>query len=94
VATTNNAIYLPALATLGAGVRYHLTLLAHPWTARLDGFNLTNASGLHVSNLYLLLPEQSRRFMLTLAIDLYKFPRAPLPAFHVALKICSRTCRR
>jgi iron complex outermembrane receptor protein len=70
VATTDNSIYLLPLATLGAGVRYHLTLLAHPWTARLDGYNLTNASGLHVSSLYLLLPEQSRRFMLTLAIDL------------------------
>ena len=70
VATTDNSLYLPPLATLGAGVRYRLNLLAHPWTARLDGYNLTNATGLHVSNLYLLLPEQGRRFMLTLAIDL------------------------
>ena len=70
VATTDNSLYLAPLATLGVGVRYRMTLLAHPWTARLDGYNLTNAAGLHVSNLYQLLPEQGRRVMLTLAIDL------------------------
>jgi iron complex outermembrane recepter protein len=70
VATTNNDNYLPPLATLAAGVRYHWTWLARPWTVRLDGFNLTDARGLHVSNLELVLPEQSRRFMLTLATDL------------------------
>jgi hypothetical protein len=43
---------------------------AHPWTARLDGFNLTDARGLHVSSLEAVLPEQSRRFTLTLATDL------------------------
>jgi hypothetical protein len=31
---------------------------------------LTDARGLHVSSLDLVLPEQRRRFMLTLAIDL------------------------
>ena len=45
-------------------------LLARPWTVRLDAFNLTNARGLHVSSLDLVLPEQDRRFMLTLATDL------------------------
>jgi iron complex outermembrane receptor protein len=69
VATTDNEEYLRPLATLGAGVRYHSTLLARPWTVRLDGFNLTNARGLHISSLNLVLPEQDRRFMLTLAID-------------------------
>ncbi len=69
VETTDNSSYLPALSTLGAGVRYHLTWLAHPWSARLDGFNLTNASGLHVSSLDAVLPEQGRRFQLTLATD-------------------------
>jgi iron complex outermembrane recepter protein len=70
VSTTDNANYLPALATLEAGVRYHWTLQSHPWTVRLDGFNLTDARGLHVSSLDVVLPEQSRRFMLTLATDL------------------------
>ena len=69
VATTDNGTYLPALATLGAGVRYHWTLRSHPWTVRLDGFNLTDARGLHVSSLDAVLPEQGRRFMLTLATD-------------------------
>jgi outer membrane receptor protein involved in Fe transport len=70
VATTDNSTYLPKLATLEAGVRYHWTLRAHPWTVRLDGFNLTDARGLHVSSLEAVLPEQGRRFMLTLATDL------------------------
>ncbi len=69
VATTDNASYLPPLATLGAGVRFHWKWLARPWSVRLDGFNLTNARGLHVSNLDVLLPEQSRRFALTFATD-------------------------
>jgi len=70
VATTDNSTYLPELATLEAGVRYHSTLWSHPWTVRLDGFNLTDARGLHVSSLEVVLPEQGRRFMLTLATDL------------------------
>jgi iron complex outermembrane recepter protein len=69
VATTDNSIYLPALATLAAGIRYHWTLRSRPWTVRLDGFNLTDARGLHVSSLDVVLPEQRRRFMLTLATD-------------------------
>ncbi len=69
VATTDNSIYLPSLATLAAGVRYHWTLRSRPWTLRLDGFNLTDASGLHVSSLDVVLPEPRRRFMLTLATD-------------------------
>jgi iron complex outermembrane recepter protein len=69
VATTDNSIYLPALATLSAGVRYHWTLRSRPWTVRLDGFNLTDARGLHVSALDVVLPEPRRRYMLTLATD-------------------------
>jgi hypothetical protein len=37
---------------------------------RLDGFNLTDARGLHLSNLEVVLPEQGRRFTLRLATDL------------------------
>jgi iron complex outermembrane receptor protein len=69
VATTDDSIYLPALSTLAAGIRYHWTLRSRPWTLRLDGLNLTDARGLHVSNLDAVLPEQRRRFMLTLATD-------------------------
>jgi iron complex outermembrane recepter protein len=69
LATTDNSIYLPALATLAAGVRYHWTVRSSPWTARIDGFNLTDAHGLHVSSLDEVLPEPRRRFMLTLATD-------------------------
>jgi len=69
VATTDNSNYLPALSTLAAGVRYRWTFRSHPWTLRLDGFNLTNSRGLHLSSLDAVLPEQGRRFMLTLATD-------------------------
>jgi iron complex outermembrane receptor protein len=69
VATTNDGSYLPPLATLAAGVRFRWTLRSRPWTLRLDGYNLTDARGLHVSNLDVVLPDQSRRFMLTLATD-------------------------
>jgi iron complex outermembrane recepter protein len=70
VATTDNDDYLPPLATLGAGIRYHWTLRASSWTVRLDGFNLTDARGLRLSSVGQVLPEQTRRFMLTLATDL------------------------
>jgi iron complex outermembrane receptor protein len=69
VATTDNSIYLPGLATVAAGLRYHWTLRSRPWSLRLDGYNLTDAHGLHVTNLEVVLPEQRRRFMLTLATD-------------------------
>jgi iron complex outermembrane receptor protein len=69
VATTDNAIDLPALTTAAAGVRYHWTLRARPWTLRLDAFNLTDARGLHLSSLESVLPEEGRRFMLTLVTD-------------------------
>jgi iron complex outermembrane recepter protein len=69
VATTDNAIDLPALGTLAAGVRYRWTLRSRPWNLRFDGFNLTDARGLHVSSLEAVLPELGRRFMLTLATD-------------------------
>ncbi len=69
VATVDNGFYLPVLSTLGAGIRYRWTLRSRPWTLRLDGFNLTDSRGLHVSDLDVVLPEQRRRFMLTLATD-------------------------
>jgi iron complex outermembrane receptor protein len=69
VATQDDLQRLPPLATVGAGVRYQWKLHALSWTLRFDGFNLTDAEGLHVSALGLVLPEQGRHFALTLAAD-------------------------
>ncbi|HEY1491555.1 MAG TPA: hypothetical protein VGF35_02920, partial [Steroidobacteraceae bacterium] len=69
VATTDNAVHLPTLDTVAAGIRYHWTMRAKPWNLRLDAFNLTDSRGLHVSDLEVVLPEQGRRIMLTLATD-------------------------
>jgi iron complex outermembrane receptor protein len=69
-ATSDDRQRLPPLATVGAGVRYQWKLRENSWTLRFDSFNLTNAQGLHVSALDLVLPEQGRRFALTLATDL------------------------
>jgi len=41
-----------------------------PGPLGFDGFNLTDARGLHLSSLEAVLPEQDRRFTLTLATDL------------------------
>jgi iron complex outermembrane receptor protein len=70
VATTDNTVYLPQLSTLAAGVRYQGSFRSHPWSVRLDGFNLTDARGLHLSALEAVLSEQRRRFMVTVAADL------------------------
>ena len=70
VATTDDAAYLPAFTTLGAGVRYRWLWSTHPWTVRLDGFNLTDAQGLNLSSLEAVLPDLGRRFVLSLATDL------------------------
>jgi iron complex outermembrane receptor protein len=69
-ATTDDRLLLAPLETYAAGVRYQWRLLGRPATVRLDGFNLADARGLHVSNVEFFLPEQGRRFMLTLATDL------------------------
>jgi iron complex outermembrane recepter protein len=69
-ATSDDLQRLPPLAKVDSGVRYQWKRGEKSWTLRFDGFNLTNAQGLHVSALGLVLPEQSRRFALTLATDL------------------------
>lgn len=69
-ATNSDQQRLPPLATVGAGLRYQWKRGTNSWTLRFDGFNLTDAQGLHVSNLGLIVPEQGRRFALTLATDL------------------------
>jgi hypothetical protein len=70
VATTDDRLMLAPLETYAAGVRYQWKLLGRPASVRLDGFNLADARGLHVSNVVFFLPEQGRRLMLTLATDL------------------------
>jgi iron complex outermembrane recepter protein len=69
VATLDDHYSLPPLATLGAGVRYESKVGKHPWSLRLDGLNLTNTVGLHLSNVGLVTPELGRRFMATFAMD-------------------------
>jgi iron complex outermembrane receptor protein len=69
VATLDDHYWLPPLATLGAGVRYESKIGQHPWSLRLDGLNLTNTVGLHLSNVGLVTPELGRRFMITFAMD-------------------------
>ncbi|MGH8133598.1 MAG: hypothetical protein ACRETG_00880 [Steroidobacteraceae bacterium] len=70
MATSNDRQQLPPLATVDAGLRYQWRRRDNSWTLRLDGFNLTNARGLHVSALDLVLPEDGRRVALTFATDL------------------------
>jgi len=67
--TTDDRLRLPPLATLAAGVRYQWKLRENSWTLRFDAANLTNAQGLHISALDGVVPEQGRRFSLTLAAD-------------------------
>ncbi len=65
----NDRFRLPALSTLAAGVRFESTHRGHPWSIRLDGTNLPQAQGLHISPVGLVLPEQSRQVQLTFAIE-------------------------
>ena len=69
VATLADDASLPPLTTLGAGVRYESKIGKHPWSLRLDGLNLTNAVGLHLSNVGLVTPELGRRILVTFAMD-------------------------
>jgi len=69
VQTADDRFRLPALSTLAAGIRFESTLRGHPWSVRLDGTNLTQAQGLHISAVGLVLPEQPRQVQLTFAIE-------------------------
>jgi iron complex outermembrane receptor protein len=68
-ATSDDRERLPALATLDVALRYQWRGRISSWTLRLDAFNLTNAQGLHISELNFVLPEQGRRIALTFAFD-------------------------
>jgi len=70
VETTNDLDQLPPLATLNLGVRFSFKLFNRPCSARFDAGNLTNAAGLTVSPVYVVLPELRRNYTLTLAIDI------------------------
>lgn len=70
VETVDDSVYLPQFWTLNAGLRYRLKLNNSTCLIRLDGYNLTNARGLHLSSLELVVPEQIKRYMLTLAVDI------------------------
>ncbi|HEX3950053.1 MAG TPA: hypothetical protein VHW95_09410 [Steroidobacteraceae bacterium] len=70
VETNSDAYKLAPLSTLNTGLRYARKLFGHPCSARFDVANLTNASGLTISPLNLVLPQLRRNFMLTLAMDI------------------------
>jgi iron complex outermembrane receptor protein len=69
VATNNDLYWLPPLVTLAAGVRYEARVAAHPLSLRLDVMNVTDARGLHLTELGQITPELDRRFLMTVAFD-------------------------
>ncbi len=69
VSDNSDRYFLPPLETLAAGIRYESKARGHPVSVRLDGFNVTNAEGLHLSQVGLVQPEFGRRFAVTFAID-------------------------
>ena len=68
--TVDDPYQLPPLTTVAAGGRFRWARGRQSWTLRVDGSNLTNAPGLHVSSLGVVLPELGRRFAITLGADL------------------------
>jgi len=68
--TSDDRYELPPLTTVAVGARYRWARDKRSWTLRLDTSNLTNAQGLHVSSLGIVLPEQGRRLAITLGADL------------------------
>jgi iron complex outermembrane recepter protein len=68
--TTDDQHRLPSLTTIAAATRYKWVRDQRSWTLRVDGFNLTNAKGLHVSSLGSVVPEQDRRVAVSFGIDL------------------------
>jgi iron complex outermembrane receptor protein len=70
VETADDRIKLPPLSTLNLGLRYSRKLFDRPFLLRLDVENLTNATGLTISPLYQVTPQQFRNYTLTLAIDI------------------------
>ena len=69
VATADDRYWLPQFATLSMGLRYESKVRSHPLTVRFDATNVTDARGLHLTQVGQVLPELGRRFGLTIAID-------------------------
>ena len=69
VATADDRYWLPPLAMLSLGLRYESKLRRHPLTVRFDAANVTDARGLHLTQVGQVIPELGRRFALTIAID-------------------------
>jgi len=70
VVTINDQVELPPLSMLNIGVRYRVRLFNRPCSARLDGANVTDETGLTISSLYLVVPVLRRNYTLTLATDI------------------------
>jgi iron complex outermembrane receptor protein len=70
VETADDRYELPPLSTINLGLRYSAKIFGRNWLTRLDVGNVTNASGLTISPLYLVLPQLGRNYMLTIAADL------------------------
>jgi iron complex outermembrane receptor protein len=70
VETDDDRYELPPLTTLNAGLRFASKLFNRAYSARFDVMNLTNATGLTISPIYVVVPQLRRTFMLTLAIDI------------------------
>lgn len=70
VATSDDRYSLPALNRLDAGLRYTGRLRNHAWSGRFDVGNVTNTRGLSLGWDYSAIPQLSRNYALTLAVDL------------------------
>jgi iron complex outermembrane receptor protein len=68
--TSDDRYQLPPLTTVALGARHRWARDRHSWTLRVDASNLTNAQGLHLSSLGIVLPELGRRIAITLGADL------------------------
>ena len=68
-ATADDRYLLAPVTTVGLGLRYEAKWAQRAVTVRLDAQNLTNARGLRVTGVDQVLSEQSRRYLLTVAVD-------------------------
>lgn len=70
VATSDDRYRLPALNRLDVGARYTGRLLTRQWSIRADIGNVMNTRGLSLGWDYSAVPQISRNYTLTLALDL------------------------
>jgi len=68
--TEDNRYKLPPLSAANVGARYTRKLFNRECSLRFDVSNITNASGLAISPIYVVLPQLRRNYMVTAAIDL------------------------